>query len=312
MGVGTAGLLGAAIIALRYAVRPPTKLPVPDAISAPQSARKAVHTSVGQVVYHECGDGQPLIFVHSICIGGSSYEWSKVYPAFVNRYRVLTPDLIGFEESERPNASLGEEQYVRMLVEFIQSTCWEECPILVGSGLGGGFCTILASQHPELVSRLVLLNPTGLSDFGKRRLPVSIQYLSRVPLLNRFFYLNYQSTRKAVESSLKRYAFADANKVSRELVVVFTTCAQQDSARHSIRNLYAGRLSFDLTRPLNVLTRPLGLLWGGKTHFPPVKWAAKLQSTKSCRLTILRNTGALAALEDPEQVTAALEDMLNP
>jgi pimeloyl-ACP methyl ester carboxylesterase len=310
-GVGTAGVLGAVIIALRYAVRPPTKAPVPDAISSPRFARRAVHTGIGQVVYHECGNGLPLIFVHGICIGASSYEWSKVYPAFVNRFRVLAPDLIGFGESERPNANLGLEHYVRMLVEFMRSTCGEQRSILVGSGLGGGFCTYLASQHPELVSRIILLNPTGMNDFGKRRLPLSAKIVSRVPLLNRFFYLNYQSTRKAVEGWLVRFGFADATKLSNELVDVFTTCARQFGAQHSIRNFYADRLSFDIEGRLKLVAQPLNLLWGDKTQFPPVEWATRLQTARPCRLTVLKNTGALAALEDPEQVTTALEDLLD-
>ena len=57
MGLG-AGLVGAMFVALKYAVRPATKSRVPDTISPSVFRTKVLHTSIGQIVYHECGSGQ--------------------------------------------------------------------------------------------------------------------------------------------------------------------------------------------------------------------------------------------------------------
>src|SRR5438067_7690327 len=149
VGLG-AGLVGAVLLALKYAIKPATKSPLPDTISPAVFATKVLHTSLGPVVYHEAGTGQPLIFVHGIWLGASSYEWSKVYPALAARYRVIAPDLIGFGESARPNQHLSAADYVRTLAEFVRAICWEEMSIIVGSGLGAGFSVYLATQHPEL------------------------------------------------------------------------------------------------------------------------------------------------------------------
>src|ERR1700679_3922592 len=128
-GLG-AGLLGAVFLALRYAVRPVTKAPVPDAISPAIFRTKALHTSLGQVVYHESGSGPTLMFIHGVCPGASSYEWSKVYPQFTASHRVLAPDLIGFGESARPDANLTATYYARAMGEFIRGTCAEAVTIL--------------------------------------------------------------------------------------------------------------------------------------------------------------------------------------
>src|ERR1700722_18358518 len=123
VGLG-AGLMGALMLAFKYATKRPTTAPVPDTISSKIFTTKVLHTSRGPIVYHESGKGQPLIFVHNICLGGSSYEWSKVYPEFASSHRVIALDLIGFGESARPNVQLGAADYVRTLAEFIRSTCW--------------------------------------------------------------------------------------------------------------------------------------------------------------------------------------------
>src|ERR1700733_58219 len=65
-GLG-AGLLGAIFLALRYAVRPAAKGRVPDTISPAIFRTKALHTSLGQVVYHESGSGPTLVFIHATC-----------------------------------------------------------------------------------------------------------------------------------------------------------------------------------------------------------------------------------------------------
>ena len=119
-GVG----LGALLLALKYAIRRPTKQPVPETISPAIFSTKVQRTSHGQIVYHESGSGQPLIFIHALCLGASSYEWSKVYPEFAAGYRVLAPDLIGFGESERPDTRMQAADHVRALADFIRATCW--------------------------------------------------------------------------------------------------------------------------------------------------------------------------------------------
>lgn len=310
VGLG-AGLLGALLLALKYAVKRPTTTPVPDTISPKIFTTKVLHTSRGPIVYHESGKGQPLIFVHGICLGSSSYEWSKIYPEFAATHRVIALDLIGFGESARPNVQLGAADYVRTLAEFIRSTCWEQPPILVGSGLGAGFCVYLASQHPELVSRLVLLMPTGINDLGKQRLSLGLKFSSRTPILNRFIYRNYQATKSAMYTWLAKCCFVNAEAVTPEMVDVYTTCSQQYGAEYAILNLQSGLFNFDLEARAKMLTQPLTLLWGDQAGNPPVELAYWIQEkVKNCNLVVLQNTGAFAALESPQQVVDALRNEL--
>jgi len=311
VGVGLgAGLLGALFLALRYALRPPTKDPVPDTISPAIFATKVLHTSLGQMVYHESGSGQPLIFVHGIWPGGSSYEWSKVYPEFAAQYRVLAPDLIGFGESARPEGKMRAGDHARTLAEFIRATC-DQPPVLIGSGLGAGFCVLTASQHPELISRLILLMPNGLAELGQRRLPLTAKLTSKTPMLNRFLYRNYRSTRAAIRHMLLAHGFADASKLSDETVDVFTTCARQYGAEHGILNFHSGRFSFDLEARLRSLLHPVSFIWSDAVTYPPLECAYRFQAMmKNSSLVILGGLGALAALENPPEVAAVLHDQL--
>ncbi len=310
VGLG-AGLLGGLLLAFQYAIRGPTKLPVPDTISPAIFATKVLHTSHGPMVYHESGTGRPLIFVHGVSLGASSYEWSKVYPDFAASFQVLAPDLIGFGESARPPAQLNIANYARMLAEFIRATISEETPILIGSGLGAGICVLLADQHPELVSRLILFMPTGSNDFGPQQMALRTKLISRIPLVNRFLYRNQHSTRIGVHAWLAQHGFDDPLKITEETVNVFTTCAQQYGAEHAVLNYYRGRLNFNLENRIKMLTQPVTFLWSDQPGFPPLEWAYRLQKMiPHSNLVVLENVGQFAALEDPAQMSAVLHEQL--
>jgi pimeloyl-ACP methyl ester carboxylesterase len=310
-GLG-AGLLGAVFLALRFAVRPVTKARVPDTISPAIFRTKALHTSLGQVVYHESGSGPTLVFIHGVCPGASSYEWSKVYPQFTASHRVLAPDLIGFGESARPDASLTASDYAKALAEFIRGTCDQPVSI-VASGLGGGFSVLLASQHPEVVRQLFLWMPTGFAENRAREVSLGRRVASMAPVLHRFMYRNYESSRAAVRGWLAIHGFADGSRITEETVEVYATCAQQYGAEHAIRNLYLGRLNVDLDQRLPMLSQPVTLLWPGQPAEAPSEAPARLQAlARGSRLLLVPRLSQLAAVEGPSEIAALLAEELDP
>ena len=307
-----AGLLGAFVLTLRYALRPSAKPKLPDAISPAIFATRIFYTSRGQVVYHESGQGSPLVFVHGVYVGASSYEWSKVYPHFAGTHQVLAVDLLGFGESERPDLPFSATDHVQALVEFIRAKSGGERASVVASGLGAGFATILAAQHPDLVERLILLMPVGRVEFGRRRLPKRYGLFSRLPIANRPFYRRYLSSRIRIRAWLKSFGFADPEKITDETVDVLTNCAQQFGADRAIFQWMSRRFDLDLEKRLGELSQPVTLVWGEKSVNPPLETGYRLQPiAKQCSLIVLPNSGVLAPLESPMQVAEALSKELD-
>jgi pimeloyl-ACP methyl ester carboxylesterase len=310
VGLG-AGLVGAILVALKYALRPPTKRRVPDTISSAIFATKVRHTSLGQIVYHESGSGPPPVFVHNIGFGASSYEWSKVYPEFAARHRVIALDLIGFGESARPAALFTVEDYARTFAEFLRSFAWEQSAVLVASGWSAGLCVYLATQHPELVSRLILHMPNGTGDVGSHTLSFFSRLLYRTPLLARFLYRNQLSTKSAIAQWLRRGVFLESAAVTDEMIDVIATCAQQPSAEHATLAWLSGVLAFDLEARLRTLIRPVALLWGAERSLEPRQRAFHLQRLlPAATLATIADAGIMAALEAPKAMISALDDQL--
>lgn len=309
VGMGV-GLAGGVLLALRYALSPPSRPQLPGWLSPDAFSTRLFPGVRGDLVYHEGGGGTPLLFLHAPAIGGSSYEWSLVYPALADRGHVFALDLPGFGESQKPGGMITAEDQVVAIAQFVDAVCGGPV-ILVASGLAAGFGAMLASQHPELVSRLCLFMPTGLSEFGRRRVTWRAGVLANLPVLNRMVYRNVLARRSAIRRWLGEFAFWNEAKVSEEMVDAYSACAQQTHAEHAIYSLMTGRLGMPIEARLRSLTQPVRLVWGERCVFPPVEWADRYRELiPGAELTVIPETGFLAALESPRQALGVIETFL--
>lgn len=306
IGIGV-GVLGAVALALRYSMgRRPVREPIPDAISPAIFATRVARTGFGEMIYHVSGVGEPLVFLHGVFLGASSYEWSKVYPRFVMDHEVIVPDLIGFGESERPATPMDAGDYAEAIAEFLREVAPDRKPILVASGLTAGISLLLAARHPEIVSRLVLFLPTGLKEFGKWR-AMGMLALSKIPGVSRFVYRNYLARPPFIRGWLTRIALADPASITDEMVTILATCAQQYGAEHAILRFLRGRLGFNIERRLRDVAVPVHILWPDQaTGFPSGGGEAICRKIPRASLETLPGCGILAALENPDLVAGAV------
>ena len=310
LGLGV-GLLGAVTLALRYRMGRFSRGPLSDAISPAIFSTRVAQTTHGEMIYHISGTGKPVVFLHGVFLGASSYEWSKVYPHFAKDHEVIAPDLIGFGESERPDAAMDAGDYAESLAEFLREVFPGRPVTLVASGLTAGISLLLAARHPKLVSRLVLFLPTGLKEAGKWR-AMGMMALSGMPGINRFVYRNYLARAPFIRHWLSRVALANPAKLSEEMVDILGTCAQQYGAEHAILGFLRGRLAFDIEKRLPDVMVPVHILWPDRVAgFPVSSGESICRKLAQGNLEVLPDCGLLAALENPELVAPVLAQALS-
>ena len=283
----------------------------------PGFGKQAIVTSLGSMVYYtpvaKNEELPALIFLHNFGGGASAYEWSKVYPAFTNNYRVLAPDLIGWGESAHPVRNYQIADYLQTIAEFIQKTC--QTPVtVVASSLTAGFTIRLAIQQPDLFQKLLLVCPSGFDDFGQgagRRLPLQ---LISTPLVDRLIYALGAENAVAVRNFLSQFLFALPERVSEEMVEAYLASAQQPNAEYAALAFLKGDLYFDLALYLPQLTIPTVMLWGEQAQFTSVNLGrrlAKLNPQAVQAFEAIADTGVLPHLEMPAVVIGLLYKMLN-
>lgn len=318
LGVGLgAGLLGAVALAFRYGWRNTLRGIIPDAISPAVFATRVAETSVGEIVYHtaDCTNpGPPLLFLHGVFPGASSFEWSKIYPRFATTWRVLVPDMIGFGESQRPNPALTADEQVRSLAEFLDATSTAEHSrepvVIIASGLSANIALLFASRHPERTSRVILWMPdVALGNANPSR---GWHRLSWFPRMAQMVYRYQLSTDSFLRSWLLRSGFSTDGSGLDESLLVITSTAQQYGAEHAFLAQSSKAYWRGLRTGLRNLSSPVSMLLAIGSDKDSSAAISDLRPLVS-RFAIVEVTaqGALAPLAESDIITAALERELS-
>ncbi|MCX2974450.1 alpha/beta fold hydrolase [Halieaceae bacterium IMCC8485] len=119
--------------------------------------------------YLDEGQGEAVVFLHGSGPGASGHSNFKGnYPALVAAgYRCIVPDHVGYGFSDKPD---DVDHPLSFFVECIKQTldCAEvERCTLVGNSLGGAIAFGLALDYPDLVEKLILMAPGGLSELAE-------------------------------------------------------------------------------------------------------------------------------------------------
>ncbi len=113
--------------------------------------------------YLEAGEGEPVVLIHGSGPGVTAYaNWRLAIPVLSQKYRVLAPDIAGFGYTERKaDTQYNLDFWVRHLVEWLDATGVKKARF-IGNSFGGALTLAIASRHPELVERFVLMGSAGV------------------------------------------------------------------------------------------------------------------------------------------------------
>lgn len=253
-----------------------------------------------------------LVFLHGLGGGSSSYEWSKTYPAFVHHYRVFAPDLIGWGASDHPDRSYSVDDYLQTIWEFIERQCIQS-PVIVASSLTAAMAVRVAIQHPDAIRGLILVAPTGLNDFGKDGSQSFVNQIVRLPLVDKILYGGAIATAEGIRLFLSQRQFADASKISEEMVAAYLKSAQQPNADVAALAFVRGDLNFDLAEYLPQLKTPTVILWGEFAQFTDVNTGQRLAALNPeaiLKFQILPGVGLTPQLEQPSVTIGLLQQFL--
>ncbi len=281
-------------------------------LQIPYVDQKSAMTRLGQMVYYipalpEYPESRPLseretlLFLHGFGGGSSAYEWSKVFPAFAEEYRVLAPDLIGWGASTHLERNYTIDDYLNSLSDFIRATC-DEPVTVVASALTAAFVIRIAIAQPALFKSLILMTPAGLSDFGNDYTRSPFAQIVSTPVLDKLLYSGAIATAFGIRSFLENRQFADPNRISDDIVEAYLRSAQKPHAEYTALSFVRGDLCFDLADYIGQLTTPAALLWGESASFTGPELGRRLaqQNTTAIKLfEVIKSTGLTPQLELP-------------
>ena len=113
----------------------------------------------GRVIrWVESGHGEPVVVLDAAAAEPGSLAWAGVMPLVAARTRVIAYDRAGAGDSD-PVAPLSLDGQIGDLTAVLQAAGGGRPVVVAGHSWGGLLAQLVALDHPELVSGLVLVDP---------------------------------------------------------------------------------------------------------------------------------------------------------
>jgi pimeloyl-ACP methyl ester carboxylesterase len=267
----------------------------------------------GRIFYKELGlqnSGVPIVFVHGIGAGISSFMWRKNFNALSEKFRVYALDLLGFGFSDKPAAvPYSADLYVELISDFIREVAGGPANV-VASSLGAAYVVCVADEHPELVNALILNAPAGYDTMNTRpgMSGAAFYGLLQSPVLGTSFY-NVMASERSIRDYARRTLFYDYRRVTDRLVSNLYATSHQAGAQHAVAAFLAGYLNVDMRAAFSRLNQRVILVWGKQdTTTPVTKASALLDLNSSAELEVFDFCRTMPEQEHPELFNALVKD----
>lgn len=253
----------------------------------------------------ERGSGPKLVLLHSLFMDHST--WSAVATELCQDYCVITPDLPGYGESEKPAVgrfAYDVEAFTSAIADLYAALSLGRASV-VGHGLGGSIALTLAARHPELVSKLVVVD--ALSESAE---PWLYGKLAHLPLAGSLVFKQLLG-RSLFGAYFRELFLANPSAVTNERLDSYYRSFNAPAARGSV--LATLRATAD-TRPVAAQTsriqKPTLVLWGHRDRLLPPSVGQRLaREIRGARFELL-DTGHAPQEEKPRELADAVRRFL--
>ncbi len=136
-------------------------LPVPSGVAERDIAVQGIRTRVFEV--DPRNDAMPLILLHGGGVDSALVSFGSALVALGQRRRVIAPDLPGYGDTEFPESEFSIPWYADWVHDLIRSYGFDRVD-LGGLSLGGWITLEVAISHPDVVRRIIPINPGGITE----------------------------------------------------------------------------------------------------------------------------------------------------
>jgi pimeloyl-ACP methyl ester carboxylesterase len=226
-----------------------------------------IHTNGVRLHYVTQGQGELMLMLHGF--PEFWYSWRHQIPEFAKDYKVVAPDLRGYNDSDKPNdvSAYRMSQLVEDVRGIIRTLGYDRC-ILVGHDWGGAIAWNFAYAHPEVVDKLIVLNIPHPAKFvqalqGNWNQLLRSWYIFafQIPLLPEAIlqWNDYEAIASAFrDMAIDKMAFSDDD------IEAYKNAAAKRGALTAMLNYYRNAFSGGLLerRDWRILHVPTLMIWG--------------------------------------------------
>lgn len=260
-----------------------------------------------QVHYRDEGKGMPIVLIHGT--GASLHTWDYWASKLKEKHRVVRMDLPAFGlTGANSNGDYSIENYTNFLTKFLHKVELDSM-YLVGNSLGGNIAWNFTAENPEAVTKLVLIDASGLPT---NKPQPWIFKMAKTPIVNSMFL--YVTPRAVIKDNIEQ-VYEDDSKISEDLITRYHEMALREGNRKAF--IDRAKTDFKLgdnsnLEKLKSIKNKTLLIWGENDNWIPLDNGKRMDSLMpNSKLIIVKNSGHVPMEESPKESLLLFEDFIN-
>jgi 3-oxoadipate enol-lactonase len=246
--------------------------------------------------YRDEGQGAALLLLHGL--GSSGADWELVAPGFAKDHRVLTPDLRGHGETEKPAGGYGVALHARDVAAFLDALKLKAVDV-VGLSMGGMVAFQLAVDRPDLVRSMVIVNSGP--DMVPRKLKVKLGFATRLMLLRLL------GPKRFAAMIAKRLFPKPEQAALREQIAARLGANAPDVYLRATRGL----IGWSVIDRIGEIAAPVLVVSSERDYTPLAAKQAYAAKLRNARVVELKDSGHAAPADQPQALTELIREHIS-
>jgi 2-hydroxymuconate-semialdehyde hydrolase len=262
-----------------------------------------VRTPAGRLAYVKAGTGQPMLLIHGIPT--SSFLWRNVIPPLAEEFLVYAVDLLGYGDSDKPeDADLSIVAQARHLWSFMEQVGWRHGSV-VGHDIGGGIAQLLAVEHSEAVTKLVLIDSIAYDSWPE----------PQIARLKEPFWDEIMETLDLGKGLRKGFekGMVHKERVDDELIAQYLRPFDGAEGRRAYLRCARALRTEDLTSVMDRvegLDVPTLIIWGAADPYQDVQYGERLAGAMRRARLVVEDAGHFIQEDRPKEVALLVRNFV--
>ena len=242
-----------------------------------------------ELYYEMFGEGKPIIFSHGWM--GECSVWNSQIEFFSEKYKVIAYDHRGHGKSDKPKDNYSVETLSNDLDSLIQGLNLEKVT-LVGHAMGGMTALTFALNHPEKVSKMVLVGSTAKQSLSMR---ISLRIMMHIFPYESFIKIGIDHNFSQPAEQTKKEAF---NRAIQTPKAVAYECLKESK-------------NYDIRDRVSEIKIPTLIIVGENDKSTPIKMSRYLNGEiVGSKLKIIPQSKHIVMIDRPKELNEIIEEFI--
>jgi pimeloyl-ACP methyl ester carboxylesterase len=258
-----------------------------------------------QTHYLVSGSGRNVLLIHGFFFDSSC--WLQNIEFLSRNFRLYAIDLWGFGFSARQQLDYSYSLFSHQILMFMNQLGIDTA-VLVGQSLGGGVAAAFATEHPDRVDQLVLVDGSGLPNPD----PLMARLFMLPGVGERLLRLRVDAIRRRM---LDEFFLFDPAAITPDHFQLLVRSHKISGSVASALSIMRGRFADKLEPTIRQLARraiPKLVIWGEHDRAIPQETGLKLHAAlRGSEYAVVESAGHVPNLEQPEAFNRILAAFLS-